>query len=61
MKLTVNEINMIIEALDLYVDKCLDRETEFLDKDNTSGAEMWERFNQQAIALIDKLQNTPMN
>lgn len=61
MKLTVNEINMLIEALDLYVDKCIDRETEFLDKDNTSGAEMWGRFNQEATALIDKLQNTPLS
>lgn len=61
MKLSVNEINMIIEALDLYVDKCLDRETEFLDKDNATGAEMWERFNQKALALIDKLQNTPLS
>lgn len=61
MKLTVNEINVIIEALNLYVDKCLQRETEYLDKKNIAMAEMWQRFDQQAMGLIGKLQNTPMN
>ena len=61
MKLTVNEINAIIEALQLYVDRCLNRETEYLDKKNNAMAEMWEKFYQQTMALIDKLQNTPLN
>lgn len=61
MKLTVNEINAIIEALQLYVDRCLNRETEYLDKENNAMAEMWGKFYQQTMALIDKLQNTPLN
>lgn len=61
MKLTVNEINLIVDSLNVKYHEYANKALECYDEGNNGKADVYEKWMNEVEALVDKLQNTPLS